>query len=97
MVPLILGFTPLLLAIKKEKDEIVDKLLDLGADIMATIEGNSGWKGYNSFAIVAEKGQLNTGQVIMKHLRSGSWWNTHHHINHVNVHNKLVSEYNMIE
>ena len=92
IVPLILGFTPLLLAIKKEKEEIIDKLLDLGADIMATIEGNSGLKGYNSLAIVAKYGQLNTGQVIMKHLRSspGSWWLRREHINHVNEHNELA-------
>ena len=97
MVPIILGATPLLLAIihwrldEKEKEEIVDKLLDLGADIMATIDGNSELKGYNSFAIVAKNGQLKTGHVIMKHLRKGSWrWDRHHHINHVNVHNELA-------
>lgn len=96
MVPLILGATPLLLAIihwrldEKEKEEIVDKLLDLGADIMATIDGNSELKGYNSFAIVAKNGQLKTGQVIVKHLRKAFIWNRHHHINHVNVHNELA-------
>ena len=101
MVPLILGATPLLLAIihcdwnwrldekEKEEIEIVDKLLDLGADIMATMDGNSNLKGYNSFVIVAKNGQLKTGQVIMKHLRKESWW-LHDHVNHVNVHNELA-------
>ena len=69
-----------------ENEEIVDKLLDLGADITATIDGDSKLKGYNSFAIVAKNGQLKTGQVIMKHL---SWW-AREHINHVNIHNELA-------
>ena len=49
-------------------------------------------QGYNSLAIVAKNGQLKTGQVIMKHLRSspGSWWLRREHINHVNEHNELA-------
>lgn len=77
-----LGYTPLLLAIERWLPDVVDKLLELGADITAIHSK----EGDNAFGFVAKNGlhMYDIAKVLIKRIQDIDFAFGPHPINHIN-------------
>ena len=75
------GYTPLLHAIARwYPDALVDKLLELGADMTAIHNG----EGDNAFGLVAKHGLLKIAMLLMNHSIDMDYELKEKAINHIN-------------